>query len=125
MKKITSLVVLSLVWALSLVYLAGCSKGPADDGGAPGTVRTTVYGRITDEAGMPVMGVTVAVGTNSKISDKNGFYIIQNASVPQGRALAIAKQNGYFTSARAVEPGSKGATRVDLVMMSNTATTTM
>ena len=110
---------------VTITSLNGCSSAPADTQPGPGMEKTTIYGRIVDESGVPVMGASVTVGTTLASTDINGIYIVKNAEVPKGRAVVIAKKSGYFTAAYAGIPGSNGITRADLYMMGNAATATV
>jgi hypothetical protein len=110
--------------SLVTLYLAGCASGPTTPGGGAGTQTTTIYGRVLDESGAPVAGVSLAGGTGVATSDVNGFFIMKNATVPIGRAAVIAKKAGYFTAAHAEVPNAKG-TRIDLNMMSDATTGTV
>ena len=109
--------------ALAMNILSGCSAGPDDGKTNPGMVTTTIYGRIVDEAGKAMQGVAVTAGTQPATTDMNGFFILKDATVPEGRAVVIAKKAGYFNAARAEAPGSLGVTRMQLSMMSNIAAT--
>jgi hypothetical protein len=102
--------------------ISGCSSGPTSPGAGAGMETTTIYGRITDESDAPLMGVTVSGGTQTATTDANGIFILKNATVPQGRAVIIAKKAGYFNAARAESPNSNGTTRMMLSMMSDAAT---
>ena len=120
MKNLSNTLVFAFLAVFSALFIFGCAAGPTTPGGN-GTQTTTIYGRIVDESGIPVSGATLAGGTGTAMSDANGFFIMKNAVVPQGRALVIAKKSGYFTSAHAEVPKS-GSTRIDLYMMSDAAT---
>ena len=110
-----------LLFVLLGFLVGSCSKGPNDT--EPGTTETTtVYGRITDEAGLPLAGVNVSTGTQSDITRANGIFMIKNASVPKGRAVILCKKAGYFNGARAEMPRTDGTTRMTLSMMSNATT---
>ncbi len=97
----------------------------ASNGTGIGTEPTTIYGKIVDETGAPVAGVTVSAGTSATLTNARGFYILKNVSVPKGRAIVIAKKTGYFNGAKAVTPSSDGTSRIELSMMSNATTATI
>ncbi|MDP4219995.1 MAG: hypothetical protein Q8896_06120 [Bacteroidota bacterium] len=105
------------------VIINGCSAGPADTQPGLGTETTTIYGKIVDESGTPLMGVTVTAGDQaSAITNLNGLFILKDAVVPKGRANVIAKKAGYFNAARAESPSSDGTTRMQMSMMSDAPT---
>jgi len=120
MKNLSNTLIFAFLAVFSALFTFGCASGPTTPGGA-GMQTTTIYGRVVDEAGIPVAGVMLAGGSGSAISDANGFFIMKNATVPQGRALVIGKKTGYFTAAHAQTPNANG-TRIDLNMMSDAAT---
>ncbi|MDP4219994.1 MAG: hypothetical protein Q8916_11205 [Bacteroidota bacterium] len=111
------------VSSLAISTFNGCSSGPTGPDQA-GTQVTTIYGRITDETGAPLMGVTATAGGQTATTDANGLYIIKNATVPKGRAVVIAKKAGYFNAAKAELPTS-GSTRIELAMMTDVATSSL
>src|SRR5258708_32898101 len=84
-----------------------------------------MYGRIVDETNAPITGVSVSGGGKTAMNDLNGLFIIKDASVPQGRAVVVAKKPGYFNAARAEAPNANGTTRMALSMMSNATTGTV
>jgi hypothetical protein len=124
-KGIRNAFVLSI---LAVFFAAGCAKGPGEAGGPDNNLQTqttTLFGIVTDESGAAVSGVTVTAGLQSTTTDVKGIYLLKNATVPKGRAVVLARKAGYFTAARAGEPGANGTTRIELRMMANTATYTV
>lgn len=122
-------VMLTVLLLAGLVQI-GCKSSTTDATqtviGAEGQpVTTTIYGRVLDESGTPLSGVQISAGTGSATTDSRGFYIIRNASVPASRAVIIARHNGYFDAAKAVEPRSGGVTRIDAAMMQLVTTGTV
>ena len=108
-----------------IAQFSGCASGPTSPGQYASTQTTTIYGRVVDETGAGLSGVSVAAGTTTVISDTRGIFVIKNATITQGRALVIAKKAGYFNAARAETPLANGTTRVDLSMMTNGTTATV
>ncbi|MEP7234402.1 MAG: carboxypeptidase-like regulatory domain-containing protein [Ignavibacteriota bacterium] len=107
-----------------ITSLNSCSSGPSGPG-VTATETTTIYGRITDESGASLSGVTVTGSSKSATTDANGIFIIKDVTVPQGRAVIIAKKSGYFNAARAEAPLTNGTTRMALSMMSSAKTATL
>ena len=107
--------------SLTAYSISGCSSGPTSPGAGAGMQTTTIYGRITDESGVSLMGVSVSAGTKTAITDANGFFILKDATVPKGRAVVIAKKAGYFNAAKAEAPSTNG-TRIEMSMMTDVAT---
>jgi len=114
-----TLVLVSLV-VISL--FAGCSSGPTTPGIGVGTQTTTIYGRVVDESGAPIAGVSLTGGTGTAVTDANGMFIIKNTTITQGRAVVIGKKAGYFDGAHAASPFSNGTTLIEFAMMSDAAT---
>lgn len=127
--RFRSVCVLAAAFVLTALFVNGCTNNANDlngpFAGSGQTETTSIFGRILDESGAPLPGVKVSAGSTSATTDANGLYIIKNAVVPKGRAVVIAKKAGYFDGARAETPGTKGSTRMELSMMSNTATYTV
>ncbi|MFI5263413.1 MAG: hypothetical protein ACHQM6_02750 [Candidatus Kapaibacterium sp.] len=115
----------SLLVAFSSTFIAafeGCSSGPTSPGSTTtATEITTIYGRITDESGASLMGVSVTAGSKSGTTDANGIFILKDATVTKGRALVLAKKTGYFNAAKAEVPLT-GGTRIEMSMMTDGST---
>ncbi len=124
LQSLRNVCVLSACIAFSgfaIACLNGCSSGPTSPGAGIGTQTTTIYGRITDESGAPVSGVSLTGGTGMAITDAKGLFMIKNTTVTQGRAVVIGKKGGYFDGAHAAVPNSNGTTRIDFSLMSDAA----
>jgi TonB-linked SusC/RagA family outer membrane protein len=76
----------------------------------------TIMGRVTDQAGVPLSGVEVAVdGTGlSALSDENGRY--QITRVPAGSAVVRVTRLGYTPVEQTVTVEASGTTTVDLTL---------
>jgi hypothetical protein len=127
--RFRSVCVLATAFMLAALFVNGCTNNANDlngpFAGSGQTETTSIYGRILDESGAPLAGVTVSAGSTSATTDSHGLFVIKNASVPKGRAVIITKKAGYFDGARAETPGKNGTTRMELSMMTNTATYTV
>ncbi len=122
LQSLRNVFVLIALCGLIAYSITGCSSGPTSPGAGIGTQTTTIYGRIIDESGVSLMGVSVSAGAKMATTDANGIFILKDATVPQGRAVVIAKKAGYFNAAHAEVPNSNGTTRMALSMMSDAAT---
>lgn len=108
-------------------YLGACDKDSGSTGPGPKTVKTdppagqmetgTLYGRITDEGGIPLRGVKVAAGSRSSLTDAEGLFRLDAAQFPKGRPVIVAAKDGYFDGARAEATGAGGRTRFELKLM--------
>ncbi|HET9136534.1 MAG TPA: carboxypeptidase regulatory-like domain-containing protein [Candidatus Kapabacteria bacterium] len=127
--RFRSVCVLAAAVMLAALFVNGCTNNANDlngpFAGSGQTETTSIYGRVLDESGAPLPGVTVTAGSLSATTDSHGLFVIKNASVPKGRAVIITKKAGYFDGARAETPGKNGTTRMELSMMTNTATYTV
>ncbi|HET9136535.1 MAG TPA: carboxypeptidase regulatory-like domain-containing protein [Candidatus Kapabacteria bacterium] len=114
---------------LATIFVNGCTNNANDlngpFAGSGQTETTTIFGRVLDESGAPLSGVTVSAQTMTATTDANGLYVIKNAVVPKGRAVVLATKAGYFDGAKAESPRSDGTTRIELSMMTNVATYTV
>src|SRR5258705_11926035 len=90
----------SILIAVAAISINSCSSGPGDPGAAS-TETTTIYGHITDESGTSLSGVTVTGGVKPVTTDENGMFILKDVTIPKGRAVIVAKKDGYFNAARA------------------------
>ena len=105
---------------------SGCRR--IDNPTAPldgATVTTTLAGRVLDESGVGLPGVSVSTPGGSATTDANGVFFIPNVSVTATRACVIAKKAGYFNGARAAVPSRHGVTYFELALASNAAVGTI
>ncbi len=97
--------------------LTGCNSvsDPAQ-GDYAETVRTTITGRVVDEAGKSVQGAVVSGHGTSTTTNGNGVFVLQNVTVPSTRAVVTVRKNGYFTGARAAYPSAGKVTTMLLTL---------
>lgn len=115
-----------LLVAIAIVALAGCA--PFADPGEPdmtGSVRTTLTGRVVDEAGKSVQGALVRGHGASTTTNSNGVFTLPNVTVPSTRAVVTVTKVGYFTGARAAFPSSGKITTMMLTLQQATQTRTV
>ncbi len=84
------------------------------------TITTTIAGRVTDESGAAIAGVTVTGQNGSATTDANGLFFIQNTNVSSERTFILAKKAGYFDGARAAIPTVNGVTYMQITLASST-----
>lgn len=106
MKKLTNLlVIIALLFAIT-----GCKKNevsttdiivPYEPGA---TVTTAVAGKVTNETGAALNGVTITIGSSTVITDANGDFIIPKATLSQNAGLIKATKAGYFAGSRTIRP---------------------
>lgn len=114
-----------LLVAFTLVSLAGCA--PFVDPGEPDdmSVRTTITGRVIDEAGKSVQGAVVRGHGTSTTTNANGVFVLQNVNVPSTRAVVTVTKSGFFTGARAAYPSDGKNTTMMLTLQQATQTRTV
>lgn len=116
----------SLLVAFTLVALSGCA--PFLDPGQPddtATVRTTITGRVIDEAGKSVQGALVRGHGSTTTTNANGVFVLQNVTVPSTRAVVMVSKTGYFNGARATYPSAGKITTVVLTLQEAKVTQTV
>ena len=109
-----------------LVALTGCTPFvDPDDPTYTTSVRTTITGRVIDEAGKSVAGALVRGHGASATTNANGVFVLQNVSVPSTRAVVLVTKNGYFTGARAAYPSANKITTMMLMLQESKQTATV
>ncbi|MFM8770639.1 MAG: hypothetical protein ACKOE4_01250, partial [Candidatus Kapaibacterium sp.] len=89
------------------------------------TVRTTITGRVVDDAGKSVQGALVRGHGASTTTNTNGVFVLQNVTVPSTRAMVTVTKSGYFTGARAAYPSDGKITTMMLTLQQATQTRTV
>lgn len=116
----------SIILAVMVISVAGCSQFVDPDDPANSTsVRTTITGRVKDEAGKSVAGALVSGHGASATTNANGVFVLKNVSVPTTRAVVIVKKSGYFTGARAAYPSANKFTTMLLTLQEAKPTRTI
>lgn len=109
-----------------LVALTGCTQFvDPDDPTYTTSVRTTITGRVIDEAGKSIAGALVRGHGASATTNANGVFVLQNVSVPSTRAVVLVTKNGYFTGARAAYPSANKITTMMLTLQESKQTATV
>ena len=81
------------------------------------TVSSNFFGRIVDENGGALEGVTVTAGDKSSTTDVNGVFRIQQASVNEKLAFVKAEKSGYFLGSRSLIPITTGYNYVEIAIL--------
>lgn len=115
-----------LLIAFSFIALVSCAPfvDPADPDYTE-TVRTTITGRVIDEAGKSVQGAVVRGHGASTTTNANGVFVLQNVTVPSTRAVVMVSKTGYFNGARAAYPSAGKITTVALTLQEAKVTQTV
>lgn len=98
-----------LAFLLLSIFFFQCQKdvgfiGGPDLGSAvatlPDPIKATIQGNIVDDNDQPAAGVTITVGTETAITNANGYFRITNASLDKNTSLVTAEKAGYFKGYR-------------------------
>ncbi|MEQ1553290.1 MAG: carboxypeptidase-like regulatory domain-containing protein [Ferruginibacter sp.] len=88
--------------AISLL-LFSCQKSilsdtiaPTDSNNLVATMLTSTSGFVTNENNLPVQGATVTAGAKTTITDKYGYFEINNAELVKNAAFVTVVKPGYF-----------------------------
>jgi hypothetical protein len=92
----------------------GVDSGTSSESGA---VRT-LSGAVTDQAGVPVVGAKVQVGTLSVFSDGQGLYTLAGVdrSIDGGRSLLVVTRDWFKPSEVEVDVNESGNTHYDITL---------
>lgn len=130
MKRIKKLPNLTLILLLSLFLAISCQKDDdnSGSGGSQGNIPDTFseyfgseisrdfLGNVIDKNHNPIEGVTVSIGNETAITDSNGIFIINNASVNQRFGYIKAEKAGYIHGSRSVLP-SAGTNKITIMLL--------
>lgn len=128
MRRIYSALSLLLI---SVLFLQ-CQREVSHIGGPdfPGEIATpdpisaAIQGNVFDENGTPATGVTVQVGAKTALTDANGFFRINSASLDKKSAVVTAFKSGYFKAYRTFG-ATPGANFVQIKLIKRTLTGTV
>ncbi|HFS67840.1 MAG TPA: hypothetical protein ENK67_06470, partial [Flavobacteriia bacterium] len=67
-------------------------------------VSRDFMGKIMDASFNPISGATVVIGSESTITDANGIFIIENATVYERFAYVEVTKSGYLKGSRSLVP---------------------
>ncbi|WCO00860.1 thrombospondin type 3 repeat-containing protein [Psychroserpens ponticola] len=81
-------------------------------------------GKVINEDNAPVSGVTISVGGVFTMTDSNGIFAIEEASVFEKFAYIKATKNGFIDGSRALVPSS-GINQVTIMLLSLNTTATI
>ena len=131
MKNITKTPNLFLVLLISLLTITSCQKddGPSMNNGEQqenipdnfseyfgNDVSKNFLGTVIDDDKEPIEGVTISIGNETAMTDSNGVFIINNATVKERFGYIKAEKEGYIHGSRAVVP-SNGTNKVTIMLL--------
>jgi hypothetical protein len=90
---------------------------PAPPAVVDNQIVTNVQGRILDEAGKPMFGVTVMAGDKSTSTDEFGIFTLNEVSVSEHSSFIKAEAPGYFTGSRTIvsEANANGFVQIKML----------
>lgn len=74
------------------------------------------YGTIQDQYGGLLNNVQVTIGNTTVLTDRNGIFLIKDATVYENFAHIKAKKEGYIDGSRVVIPKLEGENRIQIFM---------
>lgn len=83
-------------------------------------ISRTFLGTVVDTNNNPIENVTINIGSSIALTDANGVFIINNATVNQRFGYVKAKKAGFIHASRAVAP-SEGTNKVRITMLAETS----
>lgn len=122
MKKLTNLLaVLVLMFTINSCKKNEISTTDVIVPYEPGaTVTTTVAGKVTNETGTALNGVTITIGSTTVMTDAEGQFIIPKATLSQNAGLIKATKAGYFAGSRTIRPKEKVVNNVVIQLVKKT-----
>jgi hypothetical protein len=88
-------------------YRPGFPVEPTDPFGKK--INTTISGRVMNERNEPVEGAAVTAGNGHATTNYNGYFNIENTTVPADAAFIKVVMQGYFLGSRTISAQENGA----------------
>ncbi|MFN0188415.1 MAG: carboxypeptidase-like regulatory domain-containing protein [Bacteroidia bacterium] len=111
---------------IGLVFIGSCNKDENNDTpSVSNTYSITLAGQINDENGQGIPNVTVQVGNKIDLTDDNGIYLIEKASVNKSRAVVKATKTGYWNRSIGFIPSNSTVQYCNFVMPQKAAATSI
>ena len=82
-------------------------------------VSKSFTGQIVDESNIPVANVVITVGNKTANTDRNGVFIINNATVHEKFAFIKARKTGFLDGSRSLVP-TNGMNYARITLLSGT-----
>ena len=109
-----------------IVLITFISCDPVNENGSDsnfsnnfGTIVTRDFiGQVVDVNNNPIQSATIKIGSCSVLTDSNGIFIINQASVYQKFAFITATKAGYINGSRSMVPTS-GKNNVKIMLLQN------
>lgn len=82
-------------------------------------INRTFLGKVIDVNEHPIEGVNITIGNQTALTDANGVFIINDATVHERFAYIKAEKSGYIHGSRSVVP-STGTNKVTIMLLEET-----
>lgn len=105
------------------LFVPGCRKTDTGSDGLPSPpdlstkINSSVSGFVTDENNAAVSGATVTIGSTTLLTDKYGYFEVNNVQVVKEAATVAVNRNGYFKAVKTyiAREGKKAFFRIKLI----------
>lgn len=82
-------------------------------------IEANFIGRVINEDNQPIMGATVSLGGQQKLTDANGIVVFTGAIVNENFAYAKASAFGYSNGSRVMVPNNQNSFTIKLFSLEN------
>jgi len=86
-----------------------------DNFGSP--IEANFIGRIVNQTGNKLKDVQITIGNQTTMTDHNGVFVLNNASVHEKFAFIKASKNGYIQGSRTLVPVPNGTNDVQITLL--------
>jgi hypothetical protein len=126
--KITTILLSVLFISISFVSCESSDDNPSNNSNFSSNfgneINKDFIGRIVDENNNPISSVTIKIGSSTTLTDVNGMFIINGASVHEKFAFISAKKAGFIDGSRSLVPAS-GVNNVNIMLLPSAPTATV
>ena len=108
------------IYILILFLVVGCYKDAdffvEDRSKTEQFVKSGFSGLVSDQQGDPISGALVTIGSLWTMTDINGVYFLENASVNIERAFVIVSKSEYYESSRTLTAKVNTANNLNFIL---------
>ena len=83
-------------------------------------INSDFIGSVLNENSLPVAGANIIIGASSAVTDENGVFIIEGATVNEKFAYIKASKSGYINGSRTVIP-TTGTNNITIMLLEQNA----
>lgn len=101
-----------------LFSLLSCNKHSNNGTSQNGeTVKTSIYGIVKDESGIPVVAAVVKCGAYTTQSDQQGLFFFKGIEANAHTAVIVVRKIGYFNGSRTMTVHANDKHTVTITML--------